>query len=101
MLSCVPKAGAALEKIIAMKPNVYIISGSERSNKSVLPFGYNIYHHFYNPPYNIIATKIRAKDFYPAQFADMNPTADVHQIITRFTQLPDDPIMPSYSQSKK
>lgn len=32
----------SLEKIIAMKPDVYIMSGSKRPNKNVLPFGYNI-----------------------------------------------------------
>ncbi|MCX8957099.1 ABC transporter substrate-binding protein [Erwinia psidii] len=31
----------ALEKIIAMRPDVYIMSGSARPNKNVLPFGYN------------------------------------------------------------
>ena len=123
----------ALEKIIAMKPDVYIMSGSKRPNKSVLPFGYNIspgevtapfnklisrnglqqitpikqgnvygvYHHFYNHPYNIIGMEILAKDLYPAQFADMNPTADFHQIITRFTKLPDDPVTLSYSARQK
>lgn len=32
----------SLEKIIAMKPDVYIMSGSARPNKNVLPFGYNV-----------------------------------------------------------
>jgi len=32
----------SLEKIIAMKPDIYIMTGSERPNPGVLPFGYNI-----------------------------------------------------------
>lgn len=32
----------ALEKIIAMKPDVYIMTGSKRPNGNVLPFGYNV-----------------------------------------------------------
>lgn len=32
----------SLEKIIAMKPDVYIMTGSKRSNSNVLPFGYGI-----------------------------------------------------------
>jgi len=119
----------SLEKIIAMKPDVYIMSGSKRPNKNILPFGYGIpteevsatftklternglqqiapvkegrvygvYHHFYNHPYNIIGMEILAKDFYPQQFSDLDPTADFHKIITQFTQLPDAPITLSYS----
>lgn len=123
----------ALEKIIAMEPDVYIMSGSKRPNNSVLPFGYNValqdvtatfnkltsrtglqqiapvkegrvygvYHHFYNHPYNIIGMEILAKDLYPAAFSTLDPTADYHQIITRFTKLPDDPVTLSYSASQK
>lgn len=32
----------ALEKIIAMKPDVYIMTGSKRPNSNVLPFGYDV-----------------------------------------------------------
>lgn len=32
----------SLEKIIAMKPDVYIMSGSKRPNAAVLPFGYGV-----------------------------------------------------------
>jgi len=32
----------ALEKIIAMKPDVYIMTGSKRPNGNVLPFGYGV-----------------------------------------------------------
>jgi len=123
----------ALEKIIAMKPDVYIMSGSKRPNNNVLPFGFNVspqevgvtfnqlirrnglqqitpvqegkvygvYHHFYNHPYNIIGMEILAKDLYPTQFAGLNPTGDFHQIITRFTQLPDAPVTLSYSPQQK
>ncbi|MDN4628343.1 MULTISPECIES: ABC transporter substrate-binding protein [Erwinia] len=120
----------ALEKIIAMKPDVYIMTGSKRPNKNVLPFGYNvlpqevkttfttlvnrsglqqitpvqqgrvygIYHHFYNHPYNIIGMEILARDLYPQAFSKLDPTADFHQIITRFTKLPDAPVTLSYAQ---
>lgn len=123
----------ALEKIIAMKPDVYIMSGSKRPNNNVLPFGYNvslndvavtfnklinrtglqqitpvkegraygIYHHFYNHPYNIIGMEILAKDLYPARFATLNPEADFHQIVTRFTKLPDDPVVLSYASKQQ
>lgn len=122
----------ALEKIIAMKPDVYIMTGSKRPDKNVLPFGfgvapqevaapfkkliernglqqiapvkagrvYGVYHHFYNHPYNIIGMEILAKDLYPAQFSDLNPTADFHQILTRFTKIPDGPVTLSYPSDK-
>ena len=32
----------SLEKIIAMKPDVYIMTGSKRPNSNVLPFGYGV-----------------------------------------------------------
>lgn len=118
----------ALEKIIAMKPDVYIMTGSKRGNHNVLPFGYGvtpaevgvtfnqltsrtgvqqlapvkagkvygIYHHFYNHPYNIIGMEILAKDIYPQAFKDMDPEADYHTIISRFTKIPDQPITLSY-----
>ncbi|UYK95641.1 ABC transporter substrate-binding protein [Pantoea stewartii] len=118
----------SLEKIIAMKPDVYIMTGSKRSNSNVLPLGYGankqdvattfttllkrtglaqiepvkqgktygIYHHFYNHPYNIIGMEILAKDLYPKQFSDLDPTADYHNIIRQFTKLPDAPVMLSY-----
>lgn len=122
----------SMEQIIAMKPDVYIMSGSKRPNPSVLPFGYGgtpqevnatfskllarttfqniepvkegkvygVYHHFYNHPYNIIGMEILAKDLYPQKLQDLDPTADYHQIITRFTQIPDDPILLSYTYKK-
>src|SRR5690606_21736132 len=51
-----------------------------------------LYHHFYNNPYNIIAIEALSKIFYPTLFADMDPVADYHLLITRFTQIPDDNI---------
>jgi len=32
----------SLEQVVAMKPDVYIMSGSKRPNQSVLPFGYGV-----------------------------------------------------------
>ncbi|PRD13809.1 ABC transporter substrate-binding protein [Pantoea coffeiphila] len=120
----------AVEKVISMNPDYYVMSGSKRGGKAstVIPLGYNtsveeikesfdrlrnrngvkdipavkagkvaaVYHHFYNHPYNIIGIEMLAKDFYPQQFKDLNPTADYHQIIQKFTKLPDEPINIEY-----
>lgn len=56
-----------------------------------------LYHHFYNNPYNIIAIEALSKIFYPTLFADVDPLADYHLLITRFTQIPDDNIILSYT----
>lgn len=56
-----------------------------------------LYHHFYNNPYNIIAIEALSKIFYPTLFADVDPRADYHLLITRFTQIPDDSIILSYT----
>ncbi|WP_051150812.1 ABC transporter substrate-binding protein [Tatumella saanichensis] len=119
------------EKIIAMRPDWYLMTGSKRgaAGNPVLPFGYNtqvsqikasfdnllkrtavatipavseghvggVYHHFYNHPWNIIGVEILAKWFYPQQFASLNPLADYHTIVTRFTDLPNDPVNLDYS----
>ncbi|ENA0609753.1 ABC transporter substrate-binding protein [Enterobacter bugandensis] len=58
-----------------------------------------LYHHFYNNPYNIIAIEALSKIFYPAQFKDVDPLADYHTLITRFTAIPDDNIILSYTPS--
>ncbi|CAJ0991007.1 hypothetical protein NVIRENTERO_00159 [Sodalis praecaptivus] len=34
----------SLEKIIAMKPDAYIMTGSKRPNNNILPFGYGVSH---------------------------------------------------------
>ncbi|TCB92364.1 ABC transporter substrate-binding protein [Enterobacter wuhouensis] len=58
-----------------------------------------LYHHFYNNPYNVIAIEALSKIFYPTQFEDVDPQADYHTIITRFTAIPDDNIILSYTPS--
>jgi len=40
--------------------------------------------------------EILAKDLYPKQFSQLDPVADYHQIIRRFTKLPDAPVLLSY-----
>jgi iron complex transport system substrate-binding protein len=122
----------SLEKIIAMRPDVYIMTGSKRPNKNVLPFGYGtapeevsatfntlihrqilqnisplkkgqaygVYHHFYNHPWNIIGMEILAKDLYGKRLESVDPTADFHEIVTRFTTLPDEPVLLSYSANR-
>jgi iron complex transport system substrate-binding protein len=37
--------------------------------------------------------EILAKDLYPQQFRDLDPTADYHHIVTHFTGLPDAPVI--------
>ena len=59
-----------------------------------------LYHHFYNNPYNIVAIETLSKIFYPTQFEDVDPQADYHTIITRFTAIPDDNIILSYTPSR-
>ncbi|CAO96441.1 ABC transporter substrate-binding protein [Erwinia tasmaniensis] len=120
----------AVEKVIALNPDYYVMSGSKRGGKGshVIPLGYNtdiaeikatfdqlrartgvkdipavkagkvaaVYHHFYNHPYNIIGMEMLAKDFYPGQFTQLNPTADYHTLIRTFTRLPDEPINIEY-----
>ncbi|WP_393969684.1 ABC transporter substrate-binding protein [Kluyvera intermedia] len=124
----------AVEKIISMNPDYYLMTGSKRPGKgtAIIPFGYNVeehevasafnallgrqgvssipavvaghtgalYHHFYNNPYNIIAIETLSKMFYPNAFKDVNPLADYHTLITRFTDIPDDKMILSYTPSK-
>lgn len=121
----------SIEKIIALNPDYYLMTGSKRPGKgtAIIPFGYNVpaadvaaaynallarqgvssipavaqgrtaalYHHFYNNPYNIVAIEALSKIFYPALFKDVDPQADYHAIITRFTHIPDDNIILSYT----
>lgn len=124
----------AVEKIIALNPDYYLMTGSRRPGKgtAIVPFGYNVdpqdvshafnallarqgvssipavvagrtgalYHHFYNNPYNIIAIEMLSKIFYPTQFNDVDPLADYHTLITRFTDIPDDKVALSYTPVK-
>ncbi|HGH3371051.1 TPA: ABC transporter substrate-binding protein [Kluyvera cryocrescens] len=124
----------SVEKIIAMNPDYYLMTGSKRPGKgtAIIPFGYNVdqtdvakafnallsrqgvssipavvaghtgalYHHFYNNPYNIIAIETLSKIFYPTQFKDVDPLADYHTLITRFTDIPDDKVILSYTPAK-
>ncbi|WP_407660908.1 ABC transporter substrate-binding protein [Kluyvera cryocrescens] len=59
-----------------------------------------LYHHFYNNPYNIIAIEMLSKIFYPTQFKDIDPLADYHTLIARFTDIPDDKVILSYTPAK-
>jgi len=124
----------SVEKIIAMNPDYYLMTGSKRPGRgtAIIPFGYNVpesdvaaafnalaarqgvasipavaeghtgalYHHFYNNPYNIIAIETLSKIFHPTLFKDVDPQADYHAIITRFTHIPDDKIILSYTPSR-
>lgn len=122
----------ALEKIISMKPDAYIMTGSKRGNSQVLPLGYQVskqevnaqgeallartgvsdipavkaqraygvYHHFYNHPWNIVGMEYLAKDIYPQAFTALNPDETYHEIVRRFTSLPDLPFVFSWKQGE-
>ncbi|QHM70851.1 Vitamin B12-binding protein [Mixta intestinalis] len=113
----------ALEKVIAMKPDAYIVSGSQwaSKNNAAIPFGYGvtqqqvdnafnhmkqrpgfaelqpikagrfygIYHNFYNHPWNIVGLEYLAKFIYPQTFTQLDPANSWHQIVTRFTTIPE------------
>jgi iron complex transport system substrate-binding protein len=49
-----------------------------------------LYHLFYNHPYNIVGMEYLAKFIYPQQFASLQPAESYHQIIQRFTHIPDE-----------
>lgn len=112
----------SLEKVIAMKPDAYIVSGSQwaSKNNAAVPFGYGVtqqqvdaafnnmkqrpgfaqlqpvkqghfygvYHNFYNHPWNIVGIEYLAKFIYPQQFAQLDPANSWHEIVTRFTTIP-------------
>ncbi|MFP1770907.1 ABC transporter substrate-binding protein [Lonsdalea quercina] len=124
----------SLEKLINMKPDVYIMTGSKRGDGAspLLQLGYGadkanldgrgnqllsrtgvaqipavqkkqafgLYHHFYNHPYNVIGMEYLAKAIYPQQFSDLNPDASYHDIIRRFTTLPDSEFIFSWKQAE-
>ncbi|EMM1613517.1 ABC transporter substrate-binding protein [Raoultella ornithinolytica] len=122
----------SLEKIISMKPDAYIMTGSKRVNSQVLPLGYQVsqqevnaqgeallartgvsdipavkakraygvYHHFYNHPWNIVGMEYLAKDIYPRAFTTLNPDETYHDIVRRFTSLPDLPFVFSWKQGE-
>ena len=113
----------SLEKVIAMKPDAYIVSGSQwaSKNNAAVPFGYGVtqqqvdsaftqmkqrpgfaelqpvkegrfygvYHNFYNHPWNIVGLEYLAKFIYPQQFAQLDPANSWHEIVTRFTTIPE------------
>lgn len=113
----------SLEKVIAMKPDAYIVSGSQwaSKNNAAVPFGYGVtqeqvnvafnnmkqrpgfaelqpvkagrfygvYHNFYNHPWNIVGIEYLAKFIYPQQFAQLDPAESWHEIVTRFTTIPE------------
>lgn len=113
----------SLEKVIAMKPDAYIVSGSQwaSKNNAAVPFGYGVtqqqvdaafekmkqrpgfsqlqpikqdrfyglYHNFYNHPYNIVGLEYLAKFIYPQQFSNLDPAKTWHEILTRFTTVPE------------
>jgi iron complex transport system substrate-binding protein len=54
---------------------------------------FGIWHNFYNHNYNLVALEYLAKFAYPQRFADLDPAATWHEIITRFTHLPDVPVL--------
>lgn len=45
---------------------------------------YAIWHNYYNSPYNVIATQVFAKWFYPEQFADLEPQKTLEELHREF-----------------
>ncbi|MFM2480467.1 ABC transporter substrate-binding protein [Celerinatantimonas sp. YJH-8] len=120
-----PTGVVAMEKVLQMQPDVYVMTGAQwkgRSKSIALPLGYDVsdsaiqsafaellarpgfkqlkashehrifgaYHLFYNHPYNIVAIEALAKDFYPQQFAKLDPKATYQQILSQFTEIKGD-----------
>jgi iron complex transport system substrate-binding protein len=54
---------------------------------------FGIWHNFYNHNYNVVALEFLAKFAYPQLFAKLDPNATWHEIVTRFTHLPDVPVL--------
>ncbi len=54
---------------------------------------FGIWHSFYNHNYNIVGLEYLAKFAYPQIFTDLDPMATWHEILSRFTRLPDSPIL--------
>lgn len=113
----------SLEKVIATKPDAYIVSGSQwaSKNNAAVPFGYGVtqpqvdaafekmkqrpgfaqieavkegrfygvYHNFYNHPWNIVGIEYLAKFIYPQSFPQLDPANSWHEIVTRFTTIPE------------
>lgn len=50
---------------------------------------YGVYHNFYNHPWNLVGIEYLAKFIYPQQFAQLDPTESWHEIVTRFTTIPE------------
>lgn len=48
----------------------------------------------------VFAIETLSKIFYPAQFKDIDPLADYHTLITRFTDIPDHKVILSYTLEK-
>jgi iron complex transport system substrate-binding protein len=62
--------------------------------------GLRVYHHFYNHPWNIVGMEYLAKDIYPQAFTTLNPDETYHDIVRRFTSLPDLPFVFSWKQGE-
>lgn len=45
---------------------------------------YAIWHNYYNSPYNVLATQVFAKWFYPEQFADLDPQKTLNELHSQF-----------------
>lgn len=131
-----PTGVVAMEKVLALDPQVYVMTGSQWRGKSksiALPLGYDVkeqsvqtsfthllsrpgfkqmaayknqriygvYHQFYNHPYNIVAIEGLAKDFYPEQFKNIDPTETYQTILTRFTDIKRDDHLTLFSHAKE
>jgi len=57
----------SIEKIIAMKPDIYIMTGSKRTNQNVLPFGYNVSKDEVAPAFNKLLSRATFETIEPVQ----------------------------------
>ncbi|TKK04500.1 ABC transporter substrate-binding protein [Pseudomonas fluorescens] len=117
----------ALETLIRLKPDHYIMTGSQRRNtgSSTIPFGYHsdstqahqaldllvsrrgfaalakdpqqcvhgLYHQFYKSVFNIVGLEYLARIIHPQQLADVQPMNTYNEIIQRFTEIPQAPVL--------
>ncbi|MDR0218060.1 MAG: ABC transporter substrate-binding protein [Enterobacteriaceae bacterium] len=45
---------------------------------------YGVWHNYYNSPYNVVATQVFAKWFYPEKFSDLDPQKTLKELHAKF-----------------
>ncbi|KPD02551.1 ABC transporter substrate-binding protein [Moellerella wisconsensis] len=75
--STVDAAKASLKKITERK-GISSLSAVKEGRD------YAIWHNYYNSPYNVIATQVFAKWFYPEQFSTLDPQKTLEELHSKF-----------------